>query len=230
MTSWDPLGAVTRWISLAPGFEPGAENSAWESLRAVSSRDRGTPITDHRTSWVRRMEIGSVDCYVKTYDYPTWRSRARGIFRNTALARSRVAREVGALQWLTEHGFGGPKIYVAGEERRLGCLARAVLVTEAWPGEDLARRLPNAAPAEREALLTALAEFVERLHRAGFRDGNLDLRNLLARPTSDGWEIVKIDSPRFRLRAAGRADDRWAAQDRERLTRSLAELGLRLDF
>src|SRR5690606_29548854 len=114
--------------------------------------------------------------------------------------------------------------------RRLGLLRRGILVTETWPGQALDRLLPQLPDAERGELLAALATFVGRRHAAGFRDGHLDLRNLLAPPCSSGpaWDIVKIDSPRHRIVRPGSADDRRAAADRARLSGSLAGLGLSL--
>jgi hypothetical protein len=112
------------------------------------------------------------------------------------------------------------------EARRLGFLRRATLVSAAWPGRPLDQLLPSLSQPDRDRLLEQLHRFVHRLHRAGFRDGNLDLRNLLARQNLGGWEIVKIDSPRFRLVAAGEPGDRWARQDRKRLRDSLEAAGV----
>ena len=112
------------------------------------------------------------------------------------------------------------------EERRLGCLHRAALVTCEWPGDPLDRALPGLAPAERDALVAALVAFVRGLHQAGFRDRNLDLRNLLARQQQDGsWQLAKLDSPRFRLRPSGCATDTLARADWTRLWPQLEALG-----
>jgi hypothetical protein len=70
---------------------------------------------------------------------------------------------------------------------------------------------------------------------AGFRDRNLDLRNLIAvcathepswEPTD--WSIYKVDSPRFRIVSPKAGKDALAAADLVRLERSLASLGHRL--
>jgi hypothetical protein len=114
------------------------------------------------------------------------------------------------------------------ELRSLGLLRRAVLVTAAWPGNDLDRLVTELQPAELADLLRTLCDTVDAWHRAGFRDGNLDLRNLLATRTSAGWLITKIDSPRFRVARPGLHDDRAARADRRRLAASLARHGLRL--
>ena len=76
---------------------------------------------------------------------------------------------------------------------------------------------------DRSDLLSALRNLVDSLHEAGFRDRNLDLRNLLARRTSDGaWLVAKIDSPRRVLRRRGHRPDRLVLQDRARLEQDLA--------
>src|SRR6188768_2432095 len=41
-------------------------------LEELWRREVGTPITDHRTSWVRRVATPTCNVYVKTYEYATW--------------------------------------------------------------------------------------------------------------------------------------------------------------
>jgi hypothetical protein len=226
MTSGGGLQAPEQWIYVAPGFQEQLREAALLSLAKLSDRGLGEVVTDQPTTWVRHARIGSTDCYIKTYDYPTWRDRFRGLGRNTALARSRPARELAALKWLQAHGFEAPVGLAVGEARRLGWLRRATLVTAAWPGRPLDQLLPELSDADRNLLLQELRRLVARLHGAGFRDGNLDLRNLLARRNLGSWEIAKIDSPRFRLVAAGEALDRWARRDWQRLRDSLAAAGV----
>ncbi|GAB4147563.1 MAG: hypothetical protein Fur0037_15800 [Planctomycetota bacterium] len=193
----------------------------------LSSRGLGRPITDRRTSWVRSVEIGSNIYYIKTYDYPTWRARLRGTLRNTGPARpSRAAREAAAARWLRAHGFEAPLPVAVLERRRLGFLSRAVLVTRAWPGEPVDRILRGLGEEARRSLCEELFAFVARLHRAGFRDRNLDLRNLLARPIEGGWQFAKLDSPRFRLRRPGNARDSLARADWTRLREQLQASGV----
>jgi len=223
------MQAPERWIYVAPGFLERLRAAGLDRLERLSDRGVGEVVTDHPTTWVRRVMVGTQDCYVKTYDYPTWRDRGRGLGRNTALARSRPVQEEAALKWLLSHGFGGPAGLAVVEARRLGFLRRATLVTAAWPGRPLDQLLPSLSEPDRDGLLQELNGLVHRLHRAGFRDGNLDLRNLLARQNLGGWEIVKIDSPRFRLVAAGEPNDRWARQDRDRLRDSLKAAGVAAD-
>ncbi|MHC4513615.1 MAG: lipopolysaccharide kinase InaA family protein [Planctomycetota bacterium] len=229
MTSGGEIQAPVYWIYVAPGFRERLRRAGLDNLEGLSDRALGEVVTDHPTTWVRRARIDTVDVYIKTYDYPTWRDRGRGLGRNTALAPSRPAREHAALKWLQSHGFGGPEGLAVVEARRLGFVWRATLATAAWPGRPLDRLLPTLAAQDRSALLGDLQRFVDRLHRAGFRDGNLDLRNLLARKSLGGWEIAKIDSPRFRVVAAGEPGDRWARQDQKRLRDSLEAAGVAAD-
>ena len=226
MTSGGEWKAPARWIYEAPGFRRELATAGLEQLAALSTRDLGEVVTDHRSSWVRRVSMGLREIYIKTYDYPTWTDRGRGLARNTALARSRPHREQAALCWLLDHGFPGPEPLVVLESRRLGFLRRAVLVTAAWPGQPADQVLAGLPPGDQRKLVAAVTAFLYRLHEAGFRDGNMDLRNLLARQELDGWTLAKIDSPRHRLVAPGAASDRRARQDRERLRRSLRSAGL----
>lgn len=174
------------------------------------------------------MRFGDTNIYVKTYDYPSWRDRWRGFGRNTRFAASRVRREWTALQWLSEQGFGGPRVLAVGERRTRGWLCRGVLVTEAWPGESMATLLPQLTEVDRTIVLRELRRFVQRLHAAGFRDRNLDLRNVLAQRESTGWSLAKIDSPRHRILPDADPEDALARADWTRLGTSLQKLGLAL--
>jgi hypothetical protein len=58
---------------------------------------------------------------------------------------------------------------------------------------------------------------VAKLHRLGFRDGNLDLRNLLLANDRSQLVLTKIDSPRYRIVRAGKAHDARARADWDRL-------------
>jgi hypothetical protein len=208
------------------GFAEELRRAGLSDLDALSSRALGDPITDCRSSWVRRMAIGTTQVYVKTYDYPSAVDQVRGLFRTTFLSRSRARAEWDALLWMRAQALAAPEPLLVAERRRHGLLRRAVLVTEAYPGTALDRLLPSLAPADRDDLLRGLEQFVDGLHRRGFRDRNLDLRNLLARRLGAAWEIVKIDSPRHRLTVPGPAHDRHARADWDRLSSSMREVGL----
>ncbi len=187
----------------------------------------GTPITTSRSSWVRRVCIGAIDCHIKTYVYQTLTDRWRGTLRNTGpFCPSRAAREAQALHWLAQHGFAVPPVIGVVERRRLGWVATAILVTASWPGEPLDRLLPRLEPAQQHALAAAVGAFLDALHVAGFRDGNCDLRNLMAVPADGGYALTKIDSPRFRVTRPGRRDDRSTRADWARLLPQLEQFGL----
>lgn len=185
----------------------------------LGCRDAGTIVTDRRSSWVRRLDTPAGRVFVKTYYYSSWTYHLRNLGRWTApWARGRATREFDALTWLRHHHFLAPEPLLVLERRRLGMLASATLVTTEFPGEDAAAALPKLDPAARRAARAAIESMVQRLHVAGFRDGNLDLRNLLLRRTQSGdFDVAKIDSPRYRLRRPGAAPDRLTRADWRRL-------------
>ena len=190
-------------------------------------REVGTPITDHRTSWVRRVSTPAGQVYVKTYEYATWAARLRDFGRRTRPGtRSRAAAEFDALCWMDQHGLPTAAPLGVLEWRHLGFLTRATLLTAEFAGEPASTLLPRLDPEARAELAAAIGALVGRLHTLGFRDGNLDLRNLLARRDDTGWSIAKIDSPRHRLRPPGAAADRLTGADWSRLLPQLEPLGL----
>jgi hypothetical protein len=189
-------------------------------LAELSSREQGMEVRSSRTSWVRRGRVdhdGMVeDWFVKTYDYPGL-APLRGALRNTLLRPSRAAREWDALAWLHGAGFAAPAPVAVLERRWFGFLRRAVLITLAWPGERVDSLMEKLPPAGRCELAAAVLSLVAALHQRGFRDRNLDLRNLLARREVGAWIVAKIDSPRWRLCPSGPAADRLAREDWDRL-------------
>lgn len=210
-------------IRTQPGFLETLRGAGFDALDRLAARDTGRVVTDHRSSWVRQTAIGPTNVYIKTYDYPTPADRRRGLGRTTCLARSRARREWDALEWLDAKGFSAPSPLLLAEARWLGWLHRALLVTEAWPGTRADEALAQLGPAARTDLVDALRAAIGRWHAAGFRDRNLDLRNLLVDQDGSGqWRIAKIDSPRFRIRPAGNTKDALAAADWARF-----EAGLR---
>lgn len=192
-------------------------------LEALFDPRLGAEVKTSQTSWVRRSTAGARSFYVKTYVYPRWRDRVRGLCRNTFLARSRAAREWDALTWLREHGFPGVRPVGVAETRRAGWLVAAALVTEGWDGQTLDQLLPCMAAGSREQVARQVMDLVQRLHEQGFRHRNLDLRNLLARPGQGTVELAMIDAPRYVLRAAGRPTDRLARADWDRLLPQLQQ-------
>jgi hypothetical protein len=210
--------ASTNWGTLAQQLPP---------VTRLSSRDNGHFVTDHRSSWVRRITLGDRELYIKSYEYASWSDRLRNWGRWTAPGRSsRAAREYQALTWLREHGFSAPLPLCCIEWRSCSFLVRATLVTSAEPGRAANLLLQDCSPADRQNIASAIGRFVCALHRSGFRDRNLDLRNLLIHQRGSHYRVAKIDSPRHRIVAAGRANDRLAAADWQRLLPQLAEFGV----
>lgn len=184
-------------------------------------------VTDHRSSWVRKLPTASGHLFVKTYDYPTWASRFGSLGKRTSpWGTPRPVREFDALTWLRAHGFAAPQPLAALVWRRWGFVVRATLVTAAFPGAAAVELLPTLPSAEQVAVARAIGATVARLHHEGWRDRNLDLRNLLIARTPDGWQVAKIDSPRYVLRSPRVRDDRLTRADWRRLSPQLAMFGL----
>lgn len=185
---------------------------------SLGLRTHGGAVADHRSSWVRRFETAIGAAYVKTYRYDSWLHHLRNFGRRTApWSEGRATREFDALSWLRARGFAAPEPLLVLEQRNLGFLRQSTLVTVADPGIDAETLLPSLDHTTLQTAVAAITQFVHELHAAGFRDGNLDLRNLLLRRTQQGFDVTKIDSPRYCVRPPGRRDDRWVRADWRRL-------------
>ena len=108
---------------------------------------------------------------------------------------------------LTGHGFHAPPAIAAGEERRLGLLKRAFLLTAGVPGLPLDQFLRErfAAGLNAEALrrkrrqIEQLAREIRRMHRLGFVHGDLVPSNILLRVEQEGIQFFYMDNDRTRL-------------------------------
>lgn len=210
--------ASANWQSVAASLPAPA---------ALASRNTGQIVVDHRSSWVRRVTTEAIDAFIKTYEYTSWGDRLGNWAKWTApWRRSRAARECLALTWLRDHGFAAPEPLACFEWRQRGFLSRAALLTAAFDGTAADAILPTADPSQRREIAKAIGAFVVALHERGFRDRNLDLRNLLVHQGNGQITIAKIDSPRFRLLPKGRRDDSLAAADWQRLLPQLAQFGV----
>lgn len=210
--------ASAQWPAIA---------TALNSPGPVGAASIGEEVVTHRSSWVRRLRTNTVDVFIKTYHYATWKDRLGNWGKHTApWRRSRAAGEAAALRWLSTHGFDTAEPLAVLERRRLGFVCEAVLVTRACAGERADHALREADAAQRTRLGEAIIAFVERLHAAGFRDRNLDLRNLLVHDDGAHVRVAKIDSPRHRLVAAGSAADALSRADWQRLAPQLAAFGI----
>ena len=221
-TSFPTFPALVRGPSTPaewPSYLPSAVD--------ISRRDIGDPVTDHRSSFVRRLATSRGTVFAKTYEYASWGDRLRAFWRWTAPFRgSRAAREFDALAWMRGLGLEAPEPIAVAETRRAGLLCRATLVTAGFDGEPSSTLFPTLPEANRRQLACAIGELVGALHALGFRDGNLDLRNVIARRAGHGFVVAKIDSPRHRLVGAGRVPDRFTAADWRRLSPQLAAFGV----
>ena len=190
----------------------------------LASRDLGITVTDQRSSWVRKIRAGSNVWYFKTYCYEDPIERFANWAKWTApWRRSRPARECAAYSWLDEHGFPAPRNYACLESRSAGFLKRATLISAEVPGAPADQLLARCGASERGRIAVRIGDFVRALHRTGFRDRNLDLRNLIV----DRDQIFNVDSPRHRIVAARRRDDALARADWRRLLPQLAVHGVR---
>ncbi len=231
-TIGDGFGPTDPWVELDPRLR-----AAWTSAltadppgapERLGSRAVGVLVTEHRTSWVRRCRVGTIEVFAKTYAYPNRRDRLRGVLRTTFLAPGRAVCESRALRWLLEHGIDAPRPLGVAEHRRGGWLRASLLLTEAWPGESLDVFFVRLGRDDRRRVLAAVWGFVATLHGLGFVDRNLDPRNLLVSDDGrGGFLVTKIDSPRACVLGPGRRFDRLAAADRKRLADGLAELSAR---
>lgn len=189
-------------------------------------RDVGADVVSRRSSWVRRLRTDAGTFYLKCYEYSSWGDRIQNWAKWTAPWRkSRAARECEAFAWLAERGFPAPAHFACLERRRAGFLVGATILTSAAPGFSADRLLESATPEQRTQTARAIGRFVRALHLAGFRDRNLDLRNLIVA----GERIVKIDSPRHRIVPPETAEDALARADWARLLPQLAAYGVAED-
>ena len=206
--------ASTNWGSVAVGLGPA---DRW------MNRSVGTPVVDHRSSWVRRHRTSAGDFFVKVYQYDSWGCRLRNWCKWTAPWRpSRAQRECAAYEWLAANGFSSPAHFACFERRQAGFLAVAAVATSRLPGISADQLLADSGPEQRARTARAIGAFVRRLHRAGFRDRNLDLRNLVIH----GDQVTKIDSPRHRIVRPGGQEDALARADWARLLPQLEAFGV----
>ncbi|MBZ0153851.1 MAG: lipopolysaccharide kinase InaA family protein, partial [Planctomycetes bacterium] len=212
-------------IRVAPQWQTWA--SHLPALPQLGSPELGADVVTHRTSWVRRFYTPAGIAFVKTYEYARWSDLIRSLSRRSLpFAASRARREFDAMNWLNAHGLLTATPLLAAEWRTAGILRRALLVSAAAAGEPATTVLDQLPDAARADLARAIGRFVAALHATGFRDGNLDLRNLIVAPATAGWSIAKIDSPRHRLVRAGPGEDRHSRADWARLTAQLERWSL----
>ncbi len=108
---------------------------------------------------------------------------------------------------LTEHGLHAPVAIAAGEERHLGLLKRAFLLTARVHGSPLnqflrdhfAARLDTEALRRKRRQIQDLAWEIRRMHALGFVHGDLVPSNILLRVEREGSRFFYMDNDRTRL-------------------------------
>ncbi len=177
-------------------------------------------IVHSRSSEVLAYEHEGQRWFLKIYRYESWKARLRGAFRNTFLAPSRAAREDRALRHLAASGVQPGLAGGYSEQRCLGLLREARLLSRGFGQLDLAQRLRQG-PLD-AAELGSLAEFLAALFDSGLRDQDLLARNLLLDTDQRRWAKIDASSSwilRRPLRCAERQNDLAA------LLRELAAAG-----
>ena len=107
MISWS---TATRWICGDEEFRDQLRSNGLDSLAALSGPCVGEFVTSSRSSWVRRWSVGTTSFYIKTYDYPTWRDRSRGIGRTTLfLLDTNLPENPAEFRNLTANLYGGDR-------------------------------------------------------------------------------------------------------------------------
>jgi hypothetical protein len=185
----------------------------------------GALLKSHRTGDVSRVADGAAPggtCIRKRYWYPSVADRLRGIFRTTALARSRVEGEARALEQFARLHLQ-PRLFLAfGERRRAGLLIDSFLCMHEHASVPLDQHLAAVAGSEAGSEIVAgLAAFVTAWHGAGFVDRDLHLRNFLV--GGDG-RLAKIDSP-FARRVARPWVERLQRRELAALQGEILDLG-----
>lgn len=145
----------------------------------------------------------------KRWTWPRRRDRLKGALRTTFAARSPARREFDALVRLASLPGGGfapaPRGWL--EHRERGVLRACTLLLDEVPqAVDLAEWLcAEGASAQRQAVLSRLAERLRTMHDAGLADFEMHPRNVLV---GAGGRVLKVDCAKQRRRtgSASRID------------------------
>ncbi|MCU0722521.1 MAG: lipopolysaccharide kinase InaA family protein [Planctomycetes bacterium] len=163
-----------------------------------------TAASSRTTSTVRARAEGFGAFYLKRYRFPSLADRLRGTFRGTLFGPCRADREYENLMRLREKGLPVPEPLAWGARRGLLFRREAFLATRAIDGAERAdaflARLGSLPRKDRSAAVRAAAEAVAALHKAGYTDGTMALRNLLLRKEDGAWKAFKVDCAKGRFR------------------------------
>jgi len=227
-----------------PAWEKALHEAGLGTASALLDFEGGeTAARSRSTSVVRLVLPDGAALYLKRYRYACLRDRVRAAFRGTLVGRNRAAREFENLRRLGAAGLDAPAPVAWGARRGPCFLSACFLLTReienAVRMDALLTTSASLPGGRRRKLLDATGRAVSAMHGAGYTDGSLALRNLLAREEGGGWRLFKVDCGKGRWRVPpGRraledlarfdAGARGLLTSRERLRILRAYLGGRL--
>jgi hypothetical protein len=190
---------LTEALKITPGecrLDPPWTGPDWQE---------GERIAQSRSTSVFRVPLaGGGAVFIKQYRFPTFLDGLRGMFRGTLFGRDKAQREFENLSRMKEKGWPVPRPLAVGREWGGLFLKACVLVTEEVEGAERAdlflTRHPPPSRRKRAEGIEAAAEGVARMHREGYADGSLALRNLLLKWSPGGCRIFKVDCRKGRWR------------------------------
>ena len=178
-----------------------------------------SPLEGRRTAWAAELSPG-LDVVVRHSAHGGLLAPLTG---DLFLAPTRAPVELANALWLSARAIRTPPVLayvvypVAG-----GMLARADVMTQRVPGEDLAAAW-SAAPGDstRAAIATAVAELLRSMRAAGVLHPDLNIKNILLSRSMSGIDAVLLDVDRVGQQPAG--DSSTAMLNLVRLQRSAAK-------
>jgi len=181
-----------KWV-VARGFETIVKSDP----RALTAAPGTTLVKSGPARRVWRFTPGAraeaFEVYVKEYLLPDLRDRVKYVFRP-----AKAWREFRALLKLKELGIGAPEALAVGVRRRGASLEGSILITRAIPDvvpldalvlDDCSRVRHGRVV----AFTAALAEFLSRLHGAGFLQRDFHAANVLVRTRGDAIDFFLVD-------------------------------------
>jgi tRNA A-37 threonylcarbamoyl transferase component Bud32 len=192
-------------IVIAPAAEAALRGAGLATAAAFLGFAGGETVAGSRTTSTVRGHAGGLGpFYLKRYRFPGLGDLLRGMFRGTLLGRCRADREYENLSRLFSLGLPVPEPLAWGARRGPLFRREAFLATRALEGAERAdaflARLHTLPRREQSAALRAAGETVAALHKAGYSDGTMALRNLLVRRDGGAYKVFKVDCAKGRFR------------------------------
>ncbi|MHC4601401.1 MAG: lipopolysaccharide kinase InaA family protein, partial [Planctomycetota bacterium] len=186
--------------------EPLLAEALRDPLLAKFALAGAEPVAASRSTRVIRCALrdgGAV--FVKRYVYPTLGDRLRGMFRGTLFGMDKARREFENLRRMAGKGWPVPRPLEAARRTGRWFLRECTLVTAEIEGKPVRadaflRRDPAPSWKRRGEGIVAAATLVRAMHREGYTDGSLALRNLLVRVAAGKIEVFKVDCAKGRWR------------------------------